>query len=72
MLSNTVTDVLFFCTTGTGESNKVRNIIIAVVSTVCFVTLIICIIIFFRMRKRKQRFGGKYVISNYAFDAIII
>ncbi|CAM8881305.1 unnamed protein product [Rhodiola kirilowii] len=39
----------------TGGSNKVRNIIISVVATVCFVILIISIFVFSRLSKRKKK-----------------
>ncbi|KAL9690541.1 hypothetical protein QQ045_010943 [Rhodiola kirilowii] len=39
----------------TGWSNKVRNIIISVVATVCFVILIISIFVFLRLMKRKKK-----------------
>uniref|UniRef100_A0A7N0ZVU3 Uncharacterized protein n=1 Tax=Kalanchoe fedtschenkoi TaxID=63787 RepID=A0A7N0ZVU3_KALFE len=39
----------------TGWGNKTRTIIIAVVSTVCFVILIICIFIFLKRRTRKGK-----------------
>ncbi|CAM8915256.1 unnamed protein product [Rhodiola kirilowii] len=35
-----------------GRSNAIKNIIISVVSTVCFVILIVCIYVFIRLRKR--------------------
>uniref|UniRef100_A0A7N0TP78 Uncharacterized protein n=1 Tax=Kalanchoe fedtschenkoi TaxID=63787 RepID=A0A7N0TP78_KALFE len=38
-----------------GGSNKVPNIIIGVVSTICVVILIICIFIFLKLRKRKAK-----------------
>ncbi|CAM8903389.1 unnamed protein product [Rhodiola kirilowii] len=38
-----------------GWSNKVRNIIIIIVSTVCFVILTISIFIYLRLRKRKEK-----------------
>uniref|UniRef100_A0A7N1A9A9 Gnk2-homologous domain-containing protein n=1 Tax=Kalanchoe fedtschenkoi TaxID=63787 RepID=A0A7N1A9A9_KALFE len=43
-----------------GESDKVRNIIIGVVSTVCVVIMIICIFIFLKLRNRKAKLESKY------------
>ncbi|CAM8900291.1 unnamed protein product [Rhodiola kirilowii] len=48
----------------TGGSNKVRNIIISVVATVCFVILIISIFVFLRLRKRKKKLGSVDEIGN--------
>uniref|UniRef100_A0A7N1A9B0 Uncharacterized protein n=1 Tax=Kalanchoe fedtschenkoi TaxID=63787 RepID=A0A7N1A9B0_KALFE len=54
----------------TGEgSDKVRNIIIGIVSTVCSVMLIICIFIFLRVRKRKEK-GQHNCLLTDAHDDI--
>uniref|UniRef100_A0A7N0VH96 Uncharacterized protein n=1 Tax=Kalanchoe fedtschenkoi TaxID=63787 RepID=A0A7N0VH96_KALFE len=49
----------------TGEgSDKVRNIIIGIVSTVCSVMLIICIFIFLRVRKRKEKGQHNFLLTD--------
>ncbi|CAM8998630.1 unnamed protein product [Rhodiola kirilowii] len=52
----------------TGGSNKVRNIIISVVATVCFVILIISIFVFLRLRKRKKKLGVDEIGSTDALQ----